>query len=173
MRDEEQNLLIALAAFWLWQRYSLDVVPALEKAGARAYDTIHDDSGHQQDLPRPERMEKPPAYVAERIARLTALCKEVGFPNPELAAAIAMAESGGDHTKITIHPGGTGKPGYRGAERSVGLFQINMLAHKGFSEQYLLDPVKNARAALQVSKDGANWQPWSAYTNGTYKRFLP
>jgi hypothetical protein len=172
MKDEDQNLLIALAAFWMWQRYTLDAIPALEKAGARAYDVLHDDAGHERDLPRPERMDKPPAYVAERNKRLVALCKEVGFPNPELAAAIAMAESGGDHTKVTIAPGGTGKPGYQGKEHSVGLFQINIIAHPGFNEQYLLDPVKNARAALQISHNGDDWRAWSAYTNGTYKRYL-
>jgi len=172
MRDEDQTMLISLVALYIWQRYSIDVVPAIEQDGARAYDTLHDDKDHQQDLPRPERMEKPPAYVAERIKRLVALCKEVGFPNPELAAAIAMAESGGDHTKVTISPGGTGKPGYQGKEHSVGLFQINTVAHPGFNEQYLLDPVKNARAALQISHNGDDWRPWSAYTNGTYKRYL-
>lgn len=163
MTDEEQNLLIALAAFYVWQRYTIDVVPALQQGGARAYDVLHDDAGHQQDLPRPERMEQHPPIVTKRLAAMVTLCKEVGFPNPELAAAIAMAESGGKHDEIADTP----------REYSVGLFQINIKAHPGFSKEYLLDPVKNARAALQISKQGADWRPWSAYKNGTYKRFLP
>jgi hypothetical protein len=37
----------------------------------------------------------------------------------------------------------------------------------------LLDPQYNAAAALAISKRGADWSPWSAYTSGRYAQYLP
>jgi lysozyme-like protein len=93
------------------------------------------------------------------------------------AAAVAEAESGGDPSVIdnTAYPN---RPNYHppsaGAqpEYSVGLWQINMLAHPQYTEAELLTPTGNTKAAITISKDGADWTPWSTYTSGKYQQYL-
>lgn len=95
--------------------------------------------------------------------------------NPQAAptaAAIAMAESGGNSTILgdtTITGGGWGP--------SVGLWQIRSLVNQnhtgGVRDQYAdADAMANARAAISVSNNGQNWQPWSTFTSGSYLHFL-
>lgn len=95
----------------------------------------------------------------------------------DTAAAIAQAESGGNTDAIlnTAYPK---LPGYRppgsGAspEYSVGLWQINELAHPQYTTAQLLTQLGNANAAVAVSNGGASFSPWSTYKNGAYKAFL-
>lgn len=103
------------------------------------------------------------------LAQLQQLAASVGFPDPVLAAAVAMAESQGvpTATNIVTNPA----PG-NGPERSFGLWQINTLAHPQYNETQLLDPTYNAQAALAVSSQGTNWTPWSTYTHGLYRQYL-
>lgn len=151
-RDDETTLLWVLAGFWVFSRYTFDVTPALKQAGVRAYEALHDDQGHKRDLPG-HQMTK---------AALLELAKSVGFPNPELAVAIARAESGGVPNAIT-----------RSArENSIGLWQINLLAWPKYTAEDMADPKKNALAALAISKGGNDWRAWSAYKNGAYQRYL-
>jgi hypothetical protein len=65
-------------------------------------------------------------------------------------------------------------------EYSIGLWQINWLAHKGgaaltqlgvTNPDQLRDPMTNAKAALAIS-GGSNFSPWTVYTGGTYKAYL-
>jgi hypothetical protein len=102
------------------------------------------------------------------LAQLRELAVSTGFPNPDLAAAVAMAESKGnpDATAIVTNP----LPG-NGPERSFGLWQINTLAHPTYSETALLDPTYNAQAAFTISNGGTNWHPWSTFTSGAYKKY--
>lgn len=94
----------------------------------------------------------------------------------DLAASVAQAESGGRTDAIlnTAYPtrGGYRKPS-PGAlpEYSVGLWQINMLAHPTYTLASLLTQTGNARAAIDISNNGASWSAWSTYTSGAYKRF--
>lgn len=148
-RDTEQ-LLYVLAGIYLVQRYSFDVVPALQNQGARLYDVLHDDAGHKQDLPGKGLTRQAVLAIATRA----------GFPDPKLASAIAFAESGG-------FPGAK-KQSSR--ELSIGLWQINTKVHP-YSVADMKDPHKNAAAAFQISRGGTNWRPWSAYTNGRYRQF--
>jgi LysM repeat protein len=67
------------------------------------------------------------------------------------AASIAMAESGGNQ----FATGTVGERGY---------WQINPV--NGALSTY--DPYGNARAAVTMSADGANWSPWTTYTSGAY-----
>jgi hypothetical protein len=76
-----------------------------------------------------------------------------------LAAAVALAESGGDPNSLNHNSNGT-------VDR--GLWQINSI-HGALST---FDPTGNARAALSISSRGANWSPWVAYSNGSYQQFL-
>jgi hypothetical protein len=92
------------------------------------------------------------------LQQLQQLAASVGFPDPALAAAVAMAESGGD-------PNAYGDAQYGG---SIGLWQINVPAHPEYDEQSLYDPTYNAHAAYSISSGGTNWNPWTTYRNGAY-----
>lgn len=101
-----------------------------------------------------------------------------GLPSAApVAAAIAMAESSGVTTVIanTAYPRRAGyhapSPGAQ-KEYSVGLWQINLLAHPQYTEAQMLDPAKNAAAAIAISGNGSDFGPWSTYTSGAYKAFL-
>ena len=75
-----------------------------------------------------------------------------GSPAAEVtAASIAMAESGGNQ----FATGTVGERGY---------WQINPV--NGSLSTY--DPYGNARAAVIMSGNGANWSPWTTYTSGAY-----
>lgn len=88
------------------------------------------------------------------------LARSVGFPSPELAAAVAWAESGGNALAV----GDFG--------RSYGLWQIHTPAHPQYSPGVLFDALGNARAAFAISRGGADWQPWTTFRNGAFRRFM-
>ncbi|SRR6266480_2294694 len=88
-----------------------------------------------------------------------------------VAAAIALAESGGNPTSHNPVP----------PDDSYGLWQINMLGSMGPSRRAayglksntdLYDPATNARVAVAMSNKGANFRPWSTFTNGAYRKFV-
>lgn len=151
MNKEDEHALWLLLGVAVLSRYSWNVVPALERAGASLYDLLHNDAGHVKDLPGQQ--------LTKRM--VLAIATHAGFPNPKLAAAIAMAESGGV-------PGAMLRSS---REYSVGLWQINTRVHP-YDVESMKDPIKNAEAAFKISKGGTDWRPWSAYTNGKYLAFL-
>ena len=95
----------------------------------------------------------------------------------DTAAAVAQAESGGNTAKInnTAHPDLAGyhppAPGNL-PEYSVGLWQINELAHPQYTTTQLLTPVGNVNAAVAISDGGASFSAWSTFKNGDYRQFL-
>lgn len=100
--------------------------------------------------------------------------REAGFKGDSLVTmlAITLGESGGDpyqhgDTTITDHKWGD----------SVGWFQIRTVkAQRGTGsprdEDALADPRHQAAAAWRISSGGTNFQPWSAFTNNSYRQFL-
>lgn len=102
------------------------------------------------------------------LSELQELAARVGFPHPALAAAVAMAESNGEAVQSRIlRADGT-------RERSWGYWQINTDAHPQYDPGLLLtEPLYNAHAALTVSRNGADFTPWTEFRNGGYKRFMP
>src|SRR5690348_12608829 len=112
-------------------------------------------------------------------AQLEALWIFAGGSNAtaDTAAAIAQAESGGNTAAIlnTAYPK---LPGYHppsaGAlpEYSVGLWQINELAHPSYTTATLLSQIGNANAAVAISSGGASFSAWSTYQNGAYRNYL-
>jgi len=77
----------------------------------------------------------------------------------DMAAAVALAESGGDPTSTNVNTGGSA-PG----SVDKGLWQINNYYHPA---QSTYDPLSNARGAVQISQNGTNWRPWcTAYSDG-------
>lgn len=75
-----------------------------------------------------------------------------GYPSKAFTAAeIAMAESSGQEFATGL----AGEKGY---------WQIN--PNHGSLSTY--DPNGNAHAAIQLSDNGTDWQPWTTYTSGDY-----
>lgn len=94
--------------------------------------------------------------------QIQALARSVGFTKSqaELVSAIAMGESGGDTNAINRNTNGS---------IDVGLMQINSI--HGYSKNQMLNPASNMTAAYKISKRGTTFQPWVAYTNGSYRKF--
>lgn len=104
------------------------------------------------------------------LAQLQALAQGVGFPDPALAAAVAMAESGGNpcaqgDPNIGVHS----CSGPNGTSEAFGLWQVNVLYNTQYDPTSLLDPTYNAKAALAISSNGTNWNPWTTYRTGAYR----
>jgi hypothetical protein len=83
-----------------------------------------------------------------------------GNPSDALiASAIAMAESSGRADATDNDSNGT---------QDQGLWQVN--SSHGLSNMF--SPMANARAAIQISGNGTNWNPWTTYTSGAYQEFM-
>lgn len=82
-----------------------------------------------------------------------------GSPNAApMAASIALAESGGN-------PGATNGNSNGSIDR--GLFQVNSI----WGSESTTDVAANVRAAISISSNGQNWQPWTTFQTGAYKQF--
>lgn len=87
-----------------------------------------------------------------------------------VAAAVAMAESGGNPGAHNTTP----------PDDSYGLWQINLYGPlRSRVQQFglrspddLFDPQTNARAMARISMSGASFRPWTTYTSGAYKRYM-
>jgi len=98
------------------------------------------------------------------IRELRQLAREVGFREPKLAAAIAMAESGG-----LVRARNRNR---RPPSVDRGLFQINSRWHPEVTRACAYDPRCNAEAAWQISDGGRDWSEWSSYRERSYRAFL-
>lgn len=108
-----------------------------------------------------EAIDKPRAFKRLSLGQYVTVAKRVGFPDPALAAAIFYAESMGKVNAV----GDSGK--------SLGAAQIHTPSHPKYDHKKLRDDVfYNMRAALDISKKGRTFQPWTQYRNGAYKQFL-
>lgn len=109
------------------------------------------------------------------IDQLTDLARRHGFPDPAFAAAVAMAESTGETTRVADTRGRTDLPPGTQPEYSIGLWQINTLSSPGssYTPAQLQDPDTNAQVAYQISNSGAQWIPgWTTtIKNATWKPF--
>jgi hypothetical protein len=77
-----------------------------------------------------------------------------------IAAAIALAESGGNPKAVNINTNGS---------TDRGLWQINSV----HGSQSTFDVLKNAQAAVAISRNGSDWSPWVTFVRGAYVKFLP
>jgi hypothetical protein len=57
---------------------------------------------------------------------------------------------------------------------SIGLWQINLCWNPKYKNDVaaIFNPDHNADAALDISKNGLDWTPWSSWKNGKYQNFL-
>lgn len=108
-------------------------------------------------------------------SQIYSLARNAGLPDDKakIAAAIAMAESGGNPND---HNGNAST-----GDDSYGLWQINMLGSMGPSRRALyglssnsdlFDPATNARVMSAISSQGKNFSAWTTYTRNDYKRFM-
>lgn len=90
------------------------------------------------------------------LAQIQSLLRQVGWPEDQIikASAIAMYESNGNPA-IVNDGSNTGTTEY-----SVGLFQINTLAHHGYTISQLKDPATNATIALQLWHNRPSYADW-------------
>ncbi|MER5252883.1 peptidoglycan-binding protein [Streptomyces sp. NPDC002855] len=101
------------------------------------------------------------------------LAHGAGIPLDKLEVAVAIAYGESRFNERAFNG--------RDPDLSYGLWQINMLDKPGYqmgaqrrarwglkSNDELFTPAVNARAMADISNKGANWQPWSVYTNGSY-----
>lgn len=95
------------------------------------------------------------------LAQLRALAVLAGFSDPDVAAAVAMAESRGNPAAQNV----------TSREASYGLWQINVRAHPQYDAARLLDPTYNAQAAFAI-RQASGWAPWSTYTHGDYLQYM-
>jgi hypothetical protein len=95
------------------------------------------------------------------FAGLVELATAAGItgPDAQLAAAIAMAESGGNPKAISL----TG---------DYGLWQVNARSWPQFDRNRLLEPAYNAKAMAVIARTSRGWDHWSVHKNGRYKKFL-
>lgn len=77
----------------------------------------------------------------------------------KIAAAVAMAESGGVRTAQHTNSDGT-------IDR--GPWQINSV----HGAQSTIDARANADAAVAISKNGTDWTPWTTFKSGAFRKFL-
>jgi len=122
------------------------------------------------------------------------ILESAGFP-PQfipIFAAIMIGESGGDPTEDTVK---SKLDEYKINEYSIGLLQINVLAHGeklkslGYTEEDMRDPLKNVQVAKLVWEERIGWalekglsqeeamwealQAWSALGKRDYTNALP
>lgn len=99
--------------------------------------------------------------VGDGIGEIKSLWTRAGGSSSaqNMAAAIAMAESGGN-PNIS----------HRNSDGSIdrGLWQINSV----HGAQSTFNRLGNAKAAVSISGNGRNWNPWTVFKTGAYKRFL-
>ena len=148
--EDERTLWLAAGIFFVC-KYTWQWTPALQEQGVRLYEALHNDEGHVKDLP---------GQTLTRAAIL-AIAQGAGFPDPKLATAIALAESGGVVNALMRST----------KEISVGLWQINTKVHP-YTPEEMAVPVLNAEAAYKISKGGTDWTPWTTFTSGKYRKFL-
>lgn len=111
------------------------------------------------------------ANVPKTKDQLIQLAQNAGFSadDSSIAAAIAMAESGGNPHAYNPETAAGNPPG----QGSFGLWQINLRRHPEFFNVNLYDPTANANAAFSVFTNAGNsFSPWSTYTSGAYKEYL-
>ena len=100
---------------------------------------------------------------ADAIARLVV---DRSFPNPAIAVAVALAESGGRTDAVHQNPGPP-------PSTDRGLWQINSRFHPEVSDAQAFDPNASTDAARRISAGGTNWTPWHVFTSGAYQQQLP
>lgn len=109
--------------------------------------------------------------VRERLSydAILGFAQNAGFDtDSSVAAAIAMAESGGDPNAYNPETQ-AGAPEGKG---SYGLWQIYLHAHPEYEGIDLTDPQTNAEKAYEIYSKAGGFTPWSTFKSGVYQQFV-
>lgn len=130
----------------------------------------------------PSTSEDQEAQVENNTQSITEIVNILFRDDPVTANAVRMAE-GGDNPKAMNwncrynRPDGSSystacRSEDRGRAWSVdcGYFQINVREQE--CPEILFDPIHNVQVAREMY-ERRGWQPWAAYNNGSYKKYLP
>jgi hypothetical protein len=103
--------------------------------------------------------------TGDGIGQAVQAAKAAGFRGQALINAVAIAGAESRYDAEALNP--------RYPDYSVGMWQINMLAHgsRYGSESALKNPFTNAKAAYAISGGGRNFGPWSTWP-GLAKGYL-
>lgn len=105
-------------------------------------------------------------YSIDQVAEVA---YAAGFRGTGLEMAIAISRAEDSSGRIdAVNKAGNSPP-----SRDRGLWQINDYFHKEVSDAQAFDPLQCAKAAYRISSSGSSWKPWSTFTNGAYKKYLP
>lgn len=130
--------------------------PAVPKRLPRQVRPVRRDYDPTHKATKPPAPPPPPQPVLldyYNCVALESLWDSVGG-NPAaafMAAEIATAESGG-------------RPGAISPTNDYGLWQVN----GSWGSLASLNAIANAKAAVYISHNGTNWNPWTTYTSGAY-----
>lgn len=99
------------------------------------------------------------------LGQIMTLAHDAGLPCDALvtAGAVAMGESGGYPDAENYNTDGSA---------DYGLWQINTIHSGSFDFSQIFDPAYNAYVMASLSDGGSSWQPWVAYTNGSYWQYV-
>ena len=118
-----------------------------------------------------------PAMAASDTSTSAAadLCASVGsragFSGDRLVTAVAVGMGESSCRPDAQNANGPTK-GCPNGSVDRGLWQINSCWHPSVSKSCAYDAQCNADAAYRISSGGANFRPWVAYTNGSYRNHL-
>jgi Lysozyme like domain len=118
-----------------------------------------------------------PAMAAADTSAVAApdLCAKVavraGFSGDRLVTAVAVGMGESACRPDAQNANGPTK-GCPNGSVDRGLWQINSCWHPSVSKSCAYDAQCNADAAYRISGQGANFRPWAAYTNGSYRKHL-
>lgn len=158
--------LVALGTFWaILLALTIDIA---QREMGKPF--IYSAEMAQAEAPEEVLIEAKIDWTEERIE------KEIRktFPeNPDLAVAIAKAESVGlnkDAYNPEAHKDEKGKVICNG---SYGVMQIACIHHRNNPKE-LFDVSTNLKEAQEIYEaSGKTFKQWGAYTDGSYKRYMP
>lgn len=102
---------------------------------------------------------------AEKLSELdNYICEKFGN-ECNIAVAISKAENG---TRVCDRV----SPKNKNGTYDIGVFQINTIHLKHYSLSDMKNCRKNVDIAYKIRQSWGNWNAWSAYKNGSYKKFL-
>lgn len=104
-------------------------------------------------------------YSIDQVAEVA---YAAGFRGTGLEMAIAISKAEATSGQIdAVNKAGNSPP-----SRDRGLWQINDYFHKEVSDAQAFNPLECAKAAYRISSSGSNWNQWSTYKGGQYKKYL-
>lgn len=83
--------------------------------------------------------------------RLIDVLRQAGWPESELGNALGV---------ISLESGGNPTARNQNGEDSVGIFQINRVAHTQYSVAHLEDPLTNAQVAIGLFRSAGSYRDW-------------